>query len=59
MQGGTARFDGGMDMRGAVIANGSAATALTSVGPAGSHTTVQEWFQIAGTSGTVRYVPGF
>lgn len=59
VQAGTSRFDGAMDMRGAVIANNTIATALSSVGPTGSHTTVQEWFQIAGTSGTVRYVPGF
>lgn len=39
--------------------NASVATALSSVGPVGSHTTVQEWFIIKNASGTVRYVPGF
>jgi hypothetical protein len=40
-------------------ANGAVATVLGSVGPTGSHTTVQEWFPIKNSSGTVRYVPGF
>jgi len=40
-------------------ANGSVATALSSVGPAGSHTTVQEWIQIQNSSGVVRYIPCF
>lgn len=41
------------------VANAAIATALTSVGPTGSHTTVQEWFPIKNSAGTVRYVPGF
>jgi hypothetical protein len=41
------------------IANGSVATVLGSLGPVGSHTTVQEWFQIKDSAGTIRYVPGF
>lgn len=41
------------------VANGSVATALSSVGPTNSHTTVQEWFAIKNASGTLRYVPGF
>ena len=40
-------------------ANASVATVLGSVGPTGSHTTVQEWFPIKNASGTIRYVPGF
>lgn len=59
VQGGTARFDGGLDFRGAVVANGSVATAITSVGPAGASTTCQEWFVFKGTSGADRYVCGF
>src|ERR1019366_1797358 len=47
------------DLTPPVIANGSVATAMTSVGPTGSNTTVEEWFQIKGTSGAIRYVPGF
>ncbi len=42
-----------------VSANGSVATVLGSLGPAGSHTTVQEWLQILGSGGVTRYVPGF
>jgi len=44
---------------GAWIANGSVATALSSVGPTGSHTTVQEWFMVTNSSGVVRYIPAF
>jgi hypothetical protein len=38
-------------------ANGSVATSVTSLGPAGSHTTIQEWLTIQNASGTVRYIP--
>lgn len=44
---------------GTFTANGSVATALSSVGPAGSHTTVQEWLMVTDTGGTVRYIPCF
>lgn len=40
-------------------ANGAVATALTSLGPTGSHTTVQEWFSIKDSGGTLRYIPAF
>ena len=40
-------------------ANGSVATALSSVGPTGAQTTVQEWLTIKNASGTVRYIPCF
>ncbi len=40
-------------------ANASVATVLGSVGPVGSHTTVQEWFSVKNTSGVVRYIPAF
>ena len=40
-------------------ANGAVATAMTSVGPTGSHTTVQEWLTVVDNVGTVRYVPAF
>jgi hypothetical protein len=40
-------------------ANGSVATALTSVGPTGSHTTVQTWLTIVDSGGTTRYIPCF
>lgn len=40
-------------------ANGSVATALSSVGPSGSHTTVQEWLVVQNSSGTARYIPLF
>lgn len=41
------------------IANGSVATVLGSLGPVGSHTTVQEWMAIKNNAGTVRYIPCF
>jgi hypothetical protein len=41
------------------VANGAVATALSSVGPTGSHTTVQEWFAVKNASGVVRYIPAF
>lgn len=44
---------------GAWSANGSVATVLGSLGPTGSHTTVQEWFTVTDAGGNVRYVPGF
>ena len=44
---------------GSWTANGSVATGLTSVGPTGSHTTVQEWLTVTNSSGTVRYIPCF
>jgi hypothetical protein len=42
-----------------MTANGAIATALSSVGPTGSHTTVQEWLTITNSAGTVRYIPCF
>jgi hypothetical protein len=42
-----------------VVANGAVATAMTSLGPTGSHTTIQEWFAVPGTGGAIRYVAGF
>jgi hypothetical protein len=42
-----------------MAANGSVATALTSVGPSGSNTTVQEWLKIKNSAGTTRYIPLF
>lgn len=44
---------------GSFAANGTVATALSSVGPTGSHTTVQEWLVIKNPSGTTRYIPCF
>lgn len=40
-------------------ANGSVATALTSVGPAGANTAVQEWLTIKNSAGVTRYIPCF
>lgn len=42
---------------GMTIANGAVATTMTSLGPAGSHTTIQEWMVVSNPSGTVRYIP--
>ena len=39
--------------------NSNVATAVTSVGPAGAHTTVQEWLVVVNPSGVVRWIPAF
>lgn len=40
-------------------ANSTTATLLGSLGPAGSHTTVQTWLTIVDNGGTTRYIPCF
>jgi hypothetical protein len=40
-------------------ANGAVATALTSVGPTGSHTTVQKWLTVVDNTGATLYIPAF
>lgn len=40
-------------------ANGSVATTMTSLGPTGSHTTVQKWFTVKDDSGTTYYIPAY
>lgn len=40
-------------------ANGSIATSLTSLGPQGSHTTVQTWLVVFDTNGFMRFIPAF
>lgn len=40
-------------------ANGTVSTVLTNLGPAAAHTTVQEWFTVTNSAGTVRYIPAF
>lgn len=40
-------------------ANGSVATVLGSIGPTGSHTTVQKWLTIIDNTGTTLYIPAF
>lgn len=40
-------------------ADGTVATVLGSLGPAGSNTTVQEWLTIKNSAGTTRYIPCF
>ena len=44
---------------GCIAANGSVATVLGGLGPAGSHTAVQEWIAIKNASGVTRYIPAF
>jgi hypothetical protein len=39
--------------------NASVATGMTSIGPVGSHTTVQEWLIVVNPSGYLRYIPAF
>jgi hypothetical protein len=43
----------------AYSASGAVATSLGSIGPTGSHTTVQTWLTFTDNTGTVRYVPCF
>jgi len=38
-------------------ANGSVATSVTSLGPTGSHTTIQEWLIVYDNNGTERWIP--
>lgn len=40
-------------------ANGSTATGLTSVGPTGSHTTVQRWLIVVDYNGNKLFLPAF
>lgn len=40
-------------------ANGSVATTMTSLGPTGANTTVQEWLTVKNSSGTTRYIPAY
>jgi hypothetical protein len=40
-------------------ANGGVATALSSVGPVGSHTTVQKWFKVYDNLGVPLFIPAF
>lgn len=42
---------------GAFSTNGAVATTMTSLGPTGSHTTIQTWLTITDSTGTVRYIP--
>lgn len=42
-----------------MTANGAVATALSSIGPTGSHTTVQEWLTVTNAAGAIRYIPAF
>lgn len=44
---------------GSFSANGAIATVLGSLGPTGSHTTVQKWLTIVDNGGTTGYVPVF
>lgn len=44
---------------GMFTANNTVATAITSVGPTGANTTVQEWLTIKNAAGTTRYIPCF
>jgi hypothetical protein len=42
-----------------LAANGTVATAMSNLGPAGSHTTIQEWLAIKNSGGTLRWIPMF
>lgn len=43
----------------AIAANGAVASSVTSLGPTGSHTTIQEWAIVKGTGGATRWIPLF
>jgi hypothetical protein len=51
-------INGGNVRMGAGVANGSVATAMSSLGPAGSHSTIQEWLKITTQNGA-RWIPCF
>lgn len=40
-------------------ANGSVATTVTSLGPTGSHTTIQRWLTVRDDNGVLRYIPTY
>lgn len=40
-------------------ANGTTATTMTSLGPAGAHTTIQKWLTVLDNTGATIYVPGY
>jgi hypothetical protein len=59
---GTNIFSGSISLSGAnsmFSTNGAVATVLGSIGPTGSHTTVQTWLTIVDNTGTTRYIPCF
>jgi len=39
--------------------NSNVATTMTSLGPQGSHTTVQQWLVVVNNTGTVRFIPAY
>lgn len=39
--------------------NGTTATTMTSLGPTGSHTTVQEWLVVFDKNGFARFIPAY
>ncbi len=43
--------------QGAFVANATVATTMTSLGPTGSHTTIQKWLSLVDNTGTVVYLP--
>jgi len=50
------RFNAATGTHSALAANGSVATAITSLGPTGAQTTIQGWMKI-NVNGTLRYIP--
>jgi hypothetical protein len=51
-------IDGGLPRIDSTTANGTVAVVLTSLGPTGANTTVQEWLTVD-INGTTRYLPAF
>lgn len=48
-----------MGIAGQFAANGSVATAMSSLGPAGSHTTIQKWLIVKDSTNTTLWIPCF
>lgn len=51
-------IDAGLPRIDSTTANGTVATAMSNLGPAGSNTTIQEWLTVD-INGTTRYIPCF
>jgi hypothetical protein len=45
--------------QGAFVANGAVASTVTSLGPAGSSTTIRKWLSIVDNTGTTVFLPCF
>lgn len=44
---------------GSWTANGTTGTTMTSLGPSGAHTTIQNWLTAVDNNGNIRYIPAY